>query len=178
VWSKSVPPLGAGSDSAVDREAEQLGRLFDEELDSVHGFLVARCGSTQIAEDVTGDVFVEAARRVAEGRGKEVTASWLMTVARRRLIDHWRRSATRSRTVESLARMRPPASAEGDDMDDRALAALSSLPDRQRAALTLRYLEEFSVSEIAEALCIGYQAAESLLARARRSFANAYRGHP
>jgi RNA polymerase sigma-70 factor (ECF subfamily) len=178
VWSKSVQPLGTRSDSPVDRGSEQLGRLFDAELDTVHGFLLARCGSTEIAEDVTGEVFVEAARRFAEGRGEEVTAPWLMTVARRRLIDHWRRSATRSRTVESLTRMRPTAPSERDDSDDTALAALSSLPDRQRAALTLRYLEEFSVSEIAEALCIGYQAAESLLARGRRSFAAAYRGHP
>ena len=38
----------------------------------------------------------------------------------------------------------------------------------------LRCLEEFSVSEVADALEIPYRAAESLLARVRRSFARSY----
>ena len=161
--------------SPIDHGAEELACLFDAELAAVHGFVLARCGSSAVAEDVTGEVFVAAAERVAQGRGDEVTAAWLTTVARRRLIDHWRRSGTRRRTIESLALVRqvPPTEPDGDD--GRVLAALSSLPDRQRAALALRYLEEFSVSEIADALGIRYPAAESLLARARRSFARAWR---
>ena len=58
------------------------------------------------------------------------------------------------------------------------LAALESLPPRQRMALTLRYLDECSVSEIADAMDVGYTTAESLLGRARRSFARAYGEQP
>ncbi|MEM8745746.1 MAG: sigma factor-like helix-turn-helix DNA-binding protein, partial [Actinomycetota bacterium] len=54
-------------------------------------------------------------------------------------------------------------------------AALASLPERQRAAVVLRYVEEYSVSEVAEALDVGYEAAESLLARGRRGFVEAHR---
>ena len=55
------------------------------------------------------------------------------------------------------------------------LSALERLPDRQRAALVLRYLDEFSVTEVADAMDLTYTAVESLLARGRRSFATAYR---
>ena len=48
-------------------------------------------------------------------------------------------------------------------------AALDSLPLRQRAVLCLRYLDDWSTAEIAEALELSIPAVESLLARARRS---------
>jgi len=40
--------------------------------------------------------------------------------------------------------------------------------------VALRYLDEFSVSEIADEMAIEYRAAESLLARGRRSFKKAW----
>jgi RNA polymerase sigma factor (sigma-70 family) len=63
----------------------------------------------------------------------------------------------------------------GDDRSEHVLEALRSLPERQRLALSLRYLDEHSVAEVAEALGTTYRAAESVLARARSSFATAYR---
>lgn len=164
------------ADREVDTRREYLSVLFEREADRIFGYLLVRVGSRAVAEDLTGEVFVEAARRCAESRHCEVTGSWLQTVAQRRLVDHWRRSASGRRRDERL-RHRVLAVPELDvavDDDRPVLEALESLPDRQRAALCLRYLDDFSVSEVAEALGIQYQAAESLLARGRRSFARAY----
>jgi RNA polymerase sigma-70 factor (ECF subfamily) len=58
--------------------------------------------------------------------------------------------------------------------DEMVLAALQSLPTRQRAALTLRYLDECSVAEVADTLDVSYRAAESLLSRAKVNFRSAY----
>ena len=69
---------------------EALERLYERDVAQVHGFLLARCGSQALAEDLTAEVFVSAARRFAEGRSGEVTTGWLITVAKRRLVDHWR----------------------------------------------------------------------------------------
>ncbi len=153
-----------------------LQELFRANVSRVHGFVLVRCGSASVAEDITSQVFVEAARRFAQNRSDEVTPSWLLTVARRRLIDFWRRRRTRSRTLELLRAERPSTSSPSgsDEPEEHVMAALSSLPDRQRAALALRYLDDFSVSEVAAALDLSYQATESLLARARRSFSTAY----
>lgn len=168
------------TERASDAARAHLGLLFEQEADRIFGYLVTRAGSPVLAEDLTGDVFAEAARRCAEGGRHEVTGAWLQTVARRRLVDHWRRSSTRRRLDERLRRM-AGADVPGDPTDGgdgQVLAALDSLPDRQRAALCLRYLDDFSVSEVADALGITYQATESLLARARRSFARAYEELP
>jgi len=162
-----------------DHARTELQALYRRESNTVYGFLVARCGSRHLAEDLTSETFINAADRFAQGRSQEVTGAWLITAARRRLVDHWRRSASQRSRRENLQRelgVVPPASSEvPDDPDhERVGVALASLPDRQRAALSMRYLDEMSVSEVADVLGLSYQAGESLLARARRSFVVAF----
>ena len=157
--------------------ADDLGAIFEENVDAVFGFVLARCGSRQLAEEVCSDTFAEAARVFVAGRRSEITRSWLFHAARLRLVDHWRRAERHRARIEKLTRSRPPLSTAGPDADPgdaEVVAALDQLPERQRAALILRYLDEYSVGEVAEALELTYQATESLLARARRSLHAAY----
>lgn len=148
--------------------------MYQRELNRVFGYLLARTGSRELAEDLTAETFVAAARHWTAGKSREVTPSWLTTVAKRRLVDHWRKiDAARRRLVRlKLERATDPVSPGLDDM--RVLRALRSLSERQRLALTLRYLDRHSVSEVADLMDCQYQAMESLLARARRAFARAY----
>lgn len=159
---------------------DRLSALYARNVDRVHGFLLARCGSPSLAEDLTGVTFEEAAKAFARGDEETVTPAWLLTVSRRRLIDHWRRAERLRRRMDTLR-----AEKLSDDLhlihpgastlnDDRVLTALESLSSRQRAALTLRYLDDYSVSEVAATLETSYRSAESLLARARRAFKTAY----
>lgn len=167
---------------ATDAQRAHLRCLFTAEADRIHGYLLLRTGSWTVAEDLTAEVFAAAARHCAGGHEREVTGAWLQAVAKRRLVDHWRRATTRRRLTERLVHRETPAVHDElrlDDADDeRVRTVLGSLPDRQRAALCLRYLDDFSVNEVAEVLDIAYQAAESLLARARRSFIAAYEATP
>lgn len=156
-----------------------LQSLYLTEVRGIYGFLLARCGDQHLAEDLTTETFMNAADRFAQGRQQEVTGAWLMTTARRRLVDHWRRAASQRNRIERLGSETAlatggPMSDDPDANHDRVLEALGSLPERQRAALSMRYMDEMSVSEVADALDLTYQAAESLLARARRSFVLAF----
>jgi RNA polymerase sigma-70 factor (ECF subfamily) len=77
--------------------SDQQSRFQDMYLTSlpiVYGFLSLRVGGNRaLAEDLTADTFAAAIRHYRAGRSDEVTISWLRTVARRRLVDHWRRRA-------------------------------------------------------------------------------------
>ena len=136
----------------------------------MHGFLLDRCGSRALAEELTAQTFEAAARQVARGRSDEVTAPWLFTVARRRLIDHWRRQSARERLRERVVAESATLCQSPSSENPEVSAALDSLGHRQRVVLTLRYIDGWSVSEIAEALEITYIATQSLLARARTAF--------
>lgn len=156
--------------------AHPLALVFETNIDAVFGFLLARCGSRHVAEEVAAETFAEAARAYNGGRGDEIERGWLLHVARLRLIDYWRRDGRQRRRTERVAAMtvREHLLPETDDGDPKVLSALDSLSLKQRAALMLRYVDEYSVSEVAEAMNLSYQAAESLLARARRALLAAY----
>jgi RNA polymerase sigma-70 factor (ECF subfamily) len=173
---------GAASDALNRRARMQLAALFDRHESQILGFLLSRTGDRALAEDLTTETFLALARRAAHDPAAidGVDASALVTISRRRLIDHWRSVAARRRRLEVVGREMatdPPADGPGADLDptdDRVVAALASLSDRQRAALTLRHLDEMTVSEVAEVLDASYEATESILARARRAFRVAY----
>lgn len=153
-----------------------LAQVFEANVDAVFGFVLARCGSRHVAEEVASETFAEAARVYQDGRSDELERAWLLHVARLRLIDYWRRDSRQRRRVERLAAMtvRDQVLPDAEPGDPYVLAALESLSARQRAVLMLRYVDDYSVSEVAEAMEISYQATESLLARARRALLAAY----
>ncbi len=158
----------------IDADWKRFEALYDAEVDLVYGFLIARCGDAVLAEDLTAETFAAAVRHYRGGRADEVTGGWLTTVARRRLVDHWRNADARRRRLVRMKSERVVDPVSHDLDDDVVLDALSTLPERQRIALGLRYLDDLAVSEVAEAMGLPYGTTESLLARARRSFSTAY----
>lgn len=170
------PPSMVANELDAEQRHRLLQSLFNQWSADVFGFVLARCGDRTVAEDVTAEVFLAAARAVAGSEPGQVTRSWLLTTARRRLIDQWRRQRTQRSIVEKLLNQ-PRQATPGMPVErDRVHIALASLPDGQRLALTLRYLDDHSVAEVAEELDLTYPAAESLLARGRRSFRRAWEG--
>lgn len=172
-----------GSVETTASARAQLAALFDAHYDAVYRYCLARTASPAAADDASSEAFLAASRTFARGRGQDVDRSWLFVAARNRMIDQWRSNERQRRRIQELIRNRRPGWTELEnpdatsDLSELVIAALRSLPERQRAAITLRYLDECSVSEVAEHLGIAYGAAESLLARARRGFAAAWRSH-
>ena len=64
---------------------------YDRALPQVYGYLVARCGSPAVAEDLSSEVFLAAVAAIEAGTLREPTVAWLIGVARHKLVDHWRR---------------------------------------------------------------------------------------
>ncbi|GAA3386645.1 RNA polymerase sigma factor [Cryptosporangium minutisporangium] len=156
----------------TDRSAALLA-LYDRVLPDVYGYLRSRCGSATLAEDLTAETFLAAV--VAVRSGRDLTPGWLVTVARNKLVDHWRREAREQR---SLRLVEPPP--EQDDPWDaqldvlRARGVLERLGPHHRAALTLRYVDDLPVPEVARLLGRTLHATEALIVRARAAFRSAY----
>ncbi len=164
----------AAPDTRSPTGDDRFWALYDDALPHVFGYLVRRCDRA-LAEDLTQEVFVTAARTVAGGDGAKVTLPWLMTVTKSRLVDHYRATGRRERTLAlawSADRPTDAPSAETSSAE-RALsaateAALMSLPVPQRTALVLHHLDDLPVVEVADRLGKSVRATESLLVRARR----------
>jgi RNA polymerase sigma-70 factor (ECF subfamily) len=165
-----------GSAQPADPEAgTALLALYDRALPQVYGYLVSRCGSPALAEDLTAETFLAALAALQRGTA-QLSVGWLVTVARRKLIDHWRRSAREERKLELAAAAPAAEDLPWDEQLDasRAGVVLAGMGSHHRAALTLRYVDGLPVPEVAEHLGRTVHATEALLVRARSAFRRAY----
>ena len=152
-----------------------LLQLYDRALPEVYGYLLSRCGSRPLAEDLTAETFLAAVRAEREGGGP-TTVGWLIGTARHKLVDHWRR---REREERTLRLVEGGATGTDDPWDERldalrAQQVLDGLSPAHRAALTLRYLDDLPVPQVAALLQRTLLATEALLVRARQAFRTAY----
>ncbi len=151
--------------------------LYDVALPQVYGYLLRRCGRTALAEDLTAETFLAAVDAVRSGNSPPLSVAWLIGIARHKLVDHWRRLAREERTLSAVAgdlghESSDPWNATLDAL--RAHETLQALAPQHRAALTLRYLDDLPVSEVANAMERTVHATEALLVRARNAFRTTY----
>lgn len=104
-----------------------------------------------------------------------VSVAWLIGIARHKLVDHWRRGERERRGLAAVGPDRPDD--PWDELLDTSAAysALGRLPGPQRAALSLRYLDGLTVTEIADHLDRTVRGTETLLVRARAALRRIYR---
>jgi RNA polymerase sigma-70 factor, ECF subfamily len=168
-----------GEPAAGGDQGAELLAMYDRALPQVYGYLLPRCGSEAVAEDLTGETFLAAVAAVQKHSVDRLTVAWLVGVARHKLVDHWRRQAREDRNVQVVADELATAGTEDDPWDEqldasRAHQALAELRGHHRAALTLRYLDGLPVPEVADHLGRTVHATEALLVRARSAFRRAY----
>lgn len=157
-----------------DMEIDELWRLHNQEI---RQFLLRRCSDQDLADDLLAETFLQAGQAIRLDR--DISAGWLFTVARRRLIDHWRQTgrqqdALRRHVREPRVDEDPALLIDASHASVALNSALSRLCPTQRTALILRYCSDLNVTSVAHVLDLSYSATESLLARGRRKLATEY----
>ena len=150
--------------------------VYDAALPHVYGYLLSRCGRAALAEDLTAETFLAAVDAVRREDAPAPSTPWLIGVARHKLADHWRRQAREDRHLSAVAWDETHPDDPWDHHVDavRARQVLEGLALQHRAALTLRYLDDLPIPEVAEILERTVHATEALLVRARAAFRRAY----
>jgi RNA polymerase sigma-70 factor, ECF subfamily len=172
-----LEPAGPIDQRGPTDQRDELLALYDSAIGDVYGYLYRRCGSIPLAEDLTAEAFLAAADAVNRGRVPLLTVAWLITVARNKLVDHWRRAEREHRALTVLGGAATQSTDDAwDAVLDETLAhdTLARLGSHHRSALTLRYLDGLSVPETAACLNRTVGATEVLLVRAKRAFRHAY----
>ncbi|HEX6800079.1 MAG TPA: sigma-70 family RNA polymerase sigma factor [Ktedonobacterales bacterium] len=149
-----------------------VAALYELHARAVLGYLCARLPTLDDAEDALAEVFLAALAQCATGQAPGL--GWLLTVARRRAADFYRRRhAAQALTAAMAARM----ATGGDGLEDAALRAemvreallrVAALPDDQRDALALRFAAGLRAPQIATVLGKSDEATRALLSRALR----------
>ncbi len=154
---------------------------FETIVDRYQGRLLGFCrqmlGSTEDAEDVLQEVFVNAYKAMLADEREINLRPWLYRIARNRCLNYLRKpKADAQESMDMVPEVDAASTAEkvhNREEFRQILSDVNKLPETQRAALLLREMDALSYEEIAAAMDTTVPSVKSLLVRARISLTEA-----
>ncbi len=137
-------------------------RFLDTERDVVWRFLVASVGRSE-ADDCFQETFISALRAYPRLRADSNLRAWVLTIAHRKALDAHRGRARRALPVAEVAAVQDETATSMPEQDGELWDAVGELPERQRSAVTLRFMADLPHREIAKAIGCSEEAARRSL---------------
>jgi len=141
-------------------EPAALNILVERHHSPLLGYLYRMTGGNRaLAEDLTQEAFLRALRGIDRYTHPRPFKAWLYAIAANVARDHFK-SADNRRTDSMAENFDAPADVALDanlvaaEEAQSVARALGALPDHQREAVVLRYYQDLSLPEIADALGI------------------------
>ena len=152
--------------------ADDVGRVFREEYGRAVAVLRRHLGDLDLAEEAVQDAFTEALTRWPRAGVPPSPAGWIITTARRRAIDRYRRESTRDAYYAAAAALMTSEPLEEFAVPDERLRLIftcchPALAPTVRVALTLRLLGGLTTGEIARAFLVSETTLAQRLVRAK-----------
>ena len=139
----------------------------EREQEALRGFLLALCcGKKDEADDLAQDALVKAYLFCAGYQDKGKFRSWLFKIAYNTFLNHKASQQTHPQPLPLWRGEGVQVAGEDGDYHDLYLA-LGSLPPKERSALTLFYLNGYSIKEIAAITDTSEDAVKKQLSRGR-----------
>ena len=134
---------------AAKADPARFVEIYDLFFPRVWAFVIRRARDRAEAEDVVSEVFRRALAnlRTYEWRGTPF-AAWLLRIAANTMSHQWEKQGRESHDPP------PELAAPEDDLERRAMLfqLVGRLPEAQRRVIELRYVEQRSLAEVADAL--------------------------
>lgn len=170
------------SDSDIQHTVDAVWRM---EAAKIVATLTRAVGDVGMAEDLAADALVDALEQWPTTGVPRNAAAWLVTVAKRKAIDHWRRRdrldakyATLARELETHLHDPTAEAWDPDRIDDDVLrlmfiSAHPVLVREGRIALTLRVVGGLTTDEIAQAFLVPKATIAQRIVRAKKTLGEA-----
>lgn len=181
---KLVKQLLAGREQAFNQ-------FFDENFARLYRFVIPRVSNDEeTAKEIVQVALSRALQKIHSYRGESALFTWLCVIARNEIVDWARRNAKYHQHIvltedfpEIQAAVNSILAPPADDprkhyqkyeMSRLIHVALDKLPPKYGDALEWKYIQGYSVKEIAARMELSPEATQSLLARAKRAFQDIY----
>lgn len=155
-------------------------QFYEKYFSQIYRFVILRVGDRAVAEDLVSEIFIKALRAFESYDEKISTSSWIFTIARNHLANHYR-SAGREIAEENIEKL----PIFGEDFVERAavhqdvnvlLKTLSVLSADKQQLIRMKYLEELSYEEMGERLKKDKDTLKVATFRAMKELRNALKG--
>ena len=142
-----------------DAGAEAVGELYDRYHDLVFRYIWSRVSDQQLAEDLTGDVFIRMVINLPRYRSTGAPFSaWLLHIARNLVIDNHRKASNRNQLpIENADNLKADREGPADIVENQIFIeevqrALQELKPIKQDILILRFIVGLSLHEVAATL--------------------------
>jgi len=187
-------PEAATSTPTIEYEKDLVARVLANDsrafnefyaafVPSLYRFLYYAVGQNHAeAEDLLQETMLAALRSLERFQGNSRLSTWLHAIAQHKVQDHFRSKQRRDQyfadvELEEVDSPQPLAEFQLEEARfvdvDELRRALQQLPPHYRTVLVGKYIEGFSVSELAEIMSRSPKSVESLLTRSRQALRSA-----
>ena len=122
-----------------DIQTIDTSRWVDDYSDMLYNFSLTRVNDHEKAKDLVQDTFVSALKGLDNFQGKSTVKTWLFSILKRKIIDHWRKQESRQTR---------PMSALGNDSE----TGESKIIERQNQGAVSEIEVDFDNKELREAI--------------------------
>ncbi|BCX05287.1 MAG: putative RNA polymerase sigma factor [Candidatus Roseilinea sp.] len=166
----------------VNNDPSAVEQLFHDYEPAVSRYIVHTVPdiTEDDLQDVVQETFIGVLRSAKDYRGESSLSTWILRIAHYKAVDALRRRQVMNRREETIENMSSDevsfvgdasADVEEDVVNEQDIMlvrrALASLPDEQRRALTLRYVNGLRVDEVAATMQVTRRRAELLITQGR-----------
>lgn len=167
---------------------QELSQWVDEHGDLLYRFARCRVNSHELAEDLVQITFISALKDWSRFRGESSAKTWLLSILRHKIIDHYRKKKPESledfpdggealtqaateptemiQDAESV-RLNPEEILEHEELRKTLRECLDKLPEKYRQIFVMRDIENESTEIICEKLGISVSNFSVMMYRAR-----------
>ena len=172
-------------EDALEGDQAAFSRLVEAYLRPVYNLTYRMLGDPHEAEDAAQETFLRAYARLGQYKPNHKFSTWLFSIANHHCIDRLRKRRAKFVSIDDNpvlqnlegSAVRPESSALRMEQSAEIQRLLAKMDPDYRMPLILRYWEEYSYEEIAEAMDLSISAVKSRLFRARKQMADLYREH-
>jgi len=167
----------------ISSRREAFEEMYDTYMPKVFRYVSYRLGNASIAEDITSDVFEKALKHFDSYQQEKASAStWLMTIARNTVTDHFRKEGRVQVVREEDA---PEEVSEEPDVNERLerleevrqlRLCLAGLPQLDQDIISLKFGAGMNNREIARTLKVSESNVGTRLFRAVRRLRDTFKG--
>ena len=174
------------AETSADDPTEAIYAAWRAESARLVGALTRMTRDVELAEDLAQDALVAALEQWPTTGVPDNPIAWLMTIAKRRGIDHFRRADSLRRKIAELEHARGGEEEEMPDLDGQVdyieddvlrlifLSCHPSLTAESRAALTLRLVGGLTTAEIARGFLVTESTMGQRISRAKKTLSAAH----
>lgn len=164
---------------------EAFTEFIEQHYQDVRAYLCRYLRSGDMADDLAQEVFLQAYRNWESFAGRSAPTTWLLAIARHRVLDHLRQESRRrrrdGRLLEAALADKNRLWVEGEDLEETAReldalrACIEHLPDHTGKLVRAHYLDQQSAQTLANEQGKKGNAIRMMLLRARRALGRCIR---